>query len=331
MQTHRIEVSYKTIVFAVIFLLSLWLVYQIRSVIVALFIALILMSALNPLIRKMEKLRIPRAVAIIVTFVLIILIVTGIVASVVPPFIDQTRSLVNQIPAIMDRLQGLPIDQQVIGNQFGSVPGNITRFVIGTFSNLVALVTLFVLTFYLLAERGNLHRYLSVFFDSSKTESKAEEFINQLEVEIGGWVRGQLTLMIIIGTMTYVGLRILGISFALPLAIFAGLLEMIPNIGPVVSAIPAVLIALTVSPVTALATAALYFLIQQFENSVIVPKVMQKATGVKPLVTIVCLMIGLKLAGILGAILAIPGYLIMKIVIGQLSNSARFQRNSGAR
>jgi predicted PurR-regulated permease PerM len=328
MQTHRIEVSYKTIVFTVIFLLSLWLVYQIRSVIVALFIALILMSALNPLIRKMEKRKIPRGLAIILTFVLIILTVTGIVASVVPPFIDQTRSLVNQIPAIIDRLQGFPIDQQVIGNQFGSVPGNITRFVIGTFSNLVALVTLFVLTFYLLSERGNLHRYLSVFFDSSKTESKAEDFINQLEVEIGGWVRGQLTLMIIIGTMTYVGLRILGISFALPLAIFAGLLEIIPNIGPVVSAVPAVLIALTVSPVTALATAALYFLIQQFENTIIVPKVMQKATGVKPLVTIVCLMIGLKLAGVLGAILAIPGYLIIKIIIGQLSNSVRFQRNT---
>src|SRR3989344_8352607 len=117
MQTHRIEVSYKTIVFTVIFLLSLWLVYQIRSVIVALFIALFLMSALNPLIRRMERSKIPRGLAIIPTFVIIILTVTGIVASVVPPFIDQTRSLVNQIPAIMDRLHGLPIDQQVIGNQ----------------------------------------------------------------------------------------------------------------------------------------------------------------------------------------------------------------------
>lgn len=323
----RIEISYRTIVFFVFFLLSLWFLYLIRAVIIALFISLIMMSALNPLIRKLENKKIPRIIAIIMTFVVILVIVSGIIASIVPPFIDQSRSLINQIPDLLDRYGGVPIDQQVISTQLGSVPGNIARFLIGTFSNLIALATVFVLTFYLLFERGNLHRYLSIFFGSAQTETRAEEFINELEHQIGGWIRGQMALMIIIGVLTYVGLRILGISFALPLAIFAGLLEIIPSIGPIISAIPAVLIGLAISPVTGLATIALYFLIQQFENTIIVPKVMQKAVGVRPLIIIIALMIGAKLAGVLGALLAVPSYVVLKVIVAELYSSNRFRKS----
>lgn len=326
MLSSRIEISYRTIVFTVVFLLFLWLLYQIQAVLIALFVAMILMSALNPLVTRLEKKRLPRPVAIMIVFVVILLVLSGIVAAVTPPLVDQTKSLINQIPSILDRVGLVTLDQRVISDQLGSVPGNIARFVIGTFSNLIALFTLFVLTFYLLAERGKLHRYLTIFFSSSQTESKAEQFINTLEREIGGWVRGELMLMIIIGSLTYVGLKILGVYFALPLSILAGMLEIIPNIGPVVSAVPAVVIAATISPVTALATVALYFLVQQFENSVIVPKIMQKAVGVKPLITIIALMTGAKLGGVMGAILAIPGYLVLRIIVEEVYNSDRFKR-----
>lgn len=326
MLTTRIEISYRTIVFTVVFLLSLWLLYTIRAVLIALFISLILMSALNPMVARLQKRRIPRAIAILIVFAIITLFLSAIIAAVIPPLVDQTKSLINQIPAILEKFGGLPINQQVISDQLGSVPGNIARLVIGTFSNLIALFTLFVLTYYLLSERGNLHRYLPIFFGSEDTEKKAEEFLNSLEHQIGSWVRGELTLMVAIGLLTYMGLRILGVSFALPLAILAGLLEIIPNIGPVISAVPAVLIALTISPITALATVALYFLVQQFENGVIVPKVMQKAVGVKPLITIIALMTGAKLGGFLGAILAIPGYLVLRVIVEEIYNSRRFQK-----
>ena len=119
--------------------------------------------------------------------------------------------------------------------------------------------------------------------------------------------------MSIIGVLIYIGLRLLGIPYALPLAIFAGILEAVPNIGPVISAIPGVVIALTISPVMGLAAAALYFLVQQLENSVVVPKVMQKATGVNPLITILSLAIGFQLAGPLGAILAVPIVIVVHV------------------
>ena len=112
--------------------------------------------------------------------------------------------------------------------------------------------------------------------------------------------------MTIIGVLTYLGLIALGIPYALPLAIFAGILEIVPGIGPIVSSIPAILLGFTVSPVMAAAVAALYFLIQQLENNLIVPNIMRRVAGVNPLVTMVSIAIGLKLAGVLGAILAVP-------------------------
>ena len=322
----RVEISHRTIVFTVIFLLFLWFLYSIRSVLLAILIASILMFALNPLVSRLEKKRLPRPVAILLIFIILLLGVSGIVAAIVPPLVDQTKSLIDQSPAIIESLGGLKIDQRVLSDQLGPLPKNIARIIIGTFSNLIAVFTLLVVAFYLLSERANLHRYLVFLFGSDRTEEKAEAFVNKLEHEIGSWVRGQLTLMVIIGLLTYVGLRTLGVSYALPLSIFAGLLEIIPNIGPTVSMIPAVVVALTVSPMTALATVALFFLVQQFENNIIVPKIMQRVVGVKPLVTIIALMTGAKLAGILGAILAVPGYLILRTIAEEIYNTDRFRK-----
>lgn len=313
MDSKRIEISQKTIIFTALFLLFLWLMFAIRTVLLAIFIALIIMSALNPLVKFLEKRRIPRNISIVLIFVLIFLLVGSLLAAVIPATVNQTKSLFLQFPQIIEQLGIHSINQQVLSDQLGSIPGNIAKLVINAFSNLVAVFTLFVVSYYLLLERANLHHYLISFLGNDALEKKTENLINKLEERIGGWVSGQLTLMLIIGTLTYIGLTILNISYALPLAVIAGLFEIIPNIGPTISALPAVLIATSVSPVSALITIALYFLIQQFENTIIVPKVMQKAVGVKPLTTIFSLMIGIQLAGVLGAILAVPGYLMLKI------------------
>ena len=120
--------------------------------------------------------------------------------------------------------------------------------------------------------------------------------------------------MFAVVTLTYVGLLFLGIDIALPLAILAGILEIVPNIGPVISAVPAVLIALTLSPVTALATASLYFLVQIVENNFLVPRIMQAAVGVNPLISILGLMTGFQLAGPAGAVLAIPLIIVIQTI-----------------
>jgi predicted PurR-regulated permease PerM len=130
MQPTKIEISYRTIVFTVVFLLFLWFLYAIRAVLLALFISMILMSALNPFVTKLQQKKVPRSLAIMIIFILILTLFSGILAAVVPPLVEQTRSLINQIPKIIDHVGGLPINQQVISDQLGSVPGNIYRLII---------------------------------------------------------------------------------------------------------------------------------------------------------------------------------------------------------
>jgi len=118
----------------------------------------------------------------------------------------------------------------------------------------------------------------------------------------------------LVGTFTYLGLLILGIPFALPLALLAGVLEIIPYIGPIIAAIPAVLVGLSISPLMGLAVASLAFLIQQFENYLFVPKVMEKSVGVSPIITLVALVIGLRLAGVVGIIVSVPLVITLQVL-----------------
>lgn len=317
-----IELSHRTIVFTVLFLVLVWFLAQITPIIIGLFIAILLMTALNPAVNRLTRAGIPRPVAILVVYILLIGIVVFGLAWIIPPFIDEATRLVNRFPSLVDQAGGWfsslgisGIDKSIIESQvsqIGRIPFDIVRFTVSFFSNIIVVFSVLIITFYLLAERRNLDRYLLVLFGDDG-EKRAKRFVDHLEVRLGGWVRGEITLMSIIGVLTYIGLRLLGIPYALPLAIFAGILEVVPNIGPVISAVPGVVIALTISPVMGLATAALYFLVQQLENSLIVPKVMQKATGVNPLITILSLAIGFQLAGPLGAILAVPIVIVVHV------------------
>jgi predicted PurR-regulated permease PerM len=132
------------------------------------------------------------------------------------------------------------------------------------------------------------------------------QLINRMQKKIGMWLRGQLILSLIIFALTYIGLLILGVKYALVLALIAGLTEFIPYLGPLLAAIPAVFLAFTQSPMLAVFVAVLYYVIQLTENNILVPKIMQKAVGLNPIVSIAVLLIGFQLAGVVGAILSIP-------------------------
>ena len=161
--------------------------------------------------------------------------------------------------------------------------------------------------------REKLDDHLGFFFGEEK-KHKAGKLIDLLETRLGGWARGELILMALVGVSTYVGLALLGIPFALPLALLAGLFEIIPYLGPIIAAVPAVLIGLSISPLMALATAALAFLIQQLENYIFVPKVMEKSVGVSPIITLIALAIGLRLAGIIGVVISVPVVITLQVL-----------------
>lgn len=322
----KIEISHRTIIFTIFFLILIWFLYQIRQIILAVFISVVLMSALNPTIDRLERVKIPRILAIIIVYLLILGGFGVVLSFVIPALIDQTSFFVNRLVSFLKGFHFFGIKTDILAAQvaqFGSIPANLLKLIVSAFSNLLTLAALFVITFYLLLERKNLDRYLMILFGDN--EKKAKGFVDKVEKKLGGWVRGEVALMTIVGLLTYIGLRLLGMEFALPLALLAGILEIIPNIGPLVAAVPAVLVGLGTSLWMGAAVAALYFLVQQIENSVIVPKVMQKAAGVNPLATILGLTIGFKIAGIVGAVLAIPLVLVIQVVASEIFTSNRFQ------
>ena len=325
---NKIEISHRTIIFTVAFIILLALLWQIRQIIVGLFVALILMTAINPAVDRMEKMKIPRILGIILVYLLIIAVVGLAIAGIIPPLVDQTSTLMTNAPKFIEDF-GIPnIDQRIIESQIqqlGSIPANLVKISVSILGNIVAIAALLVITFYLLLERKNLNHYLHILFGGDG-ERKAEKFIDEMEKKIGNWVRAQLTSMVIIGVMSYFGLRLLGIEFALPLALLAGIFEVVPNIGPVVASIPAILAGLAISPLMALAVVALYFLIQQIEANFIYPQIMAKEAGVNPLITILSLTIGFKLGGILGAVLAVPFVLLIQIIASEIFASERFKR-----
>ena len=139
--------------------------------------------------------------------------------------------------------------------------------------------------------------------------------INRIQEKIGLWLRGQIFLSLVIFAVSWIGLSILGVKYALVLAVFAGVTEIIPYLGPFIGALPAVFIAFTQSPLLGIITIVLYIVIQQAENYFLVPKVMQKAVGLNPIIIIIAIMIGAKLAGILGVLLAVPVATAISVVV----------------
>lgn len=318
MEAKKIEISQKTIIFATSFVLGLWFLYQVRSIVVLLFISFILMTAVNPIVKIAKKAKIPTILVMLVVYFGLIALISTVIASLVPAVVQQTKDITLSLPTYMHSLEGIfnaQFDPNIIGGYLNALPSNLLRIVAGTFSNIMNILAIFFMAYYLVLERPRLHKYLLRFFPDHQAESRAEALVLAVEQQVGGWVRGELLLMGVIGVMTYIGLVILGVPYALPLAVLAGLLEAVPNLGPTIAAIPAIVIGLTVSPLVGLGALILSIVIQQLENNLIVPKIMQSATGTAPLVTIIVLLVGFTLGGIAGAILSMPIYLTIQTVI----------------
>lgn len=313
----KIDISYKTIVFIAVFILGLWLIYLIKDLLLILFVAVILMSALSPVVRFLTKFRVPKSLSIAITYIIIIVSVSGLFAVVVPPLLEETRRLFVTLPPHLDQLlEIVAIDKSVLQSQLSDLSRNAFSITLSIFDNILTIIFLLVLTFYLMLERENLEdRSASLFVGK---EERVKRLIVQIEEKLGSWFRGQLFLSLVIGLLTYIGLLILGIPYALPLAVVAGVLEVIPVIGPIISAIPAILIALTISPILSLGVVAVYFIIQQLENNLIVPQVMQRAVGLNPLVVILAIALGSRLLGFMGALLAVPIAVVSHIIVNEI-------------
>ena len=319
---------------------GLWLAYILRYFLAAGFTCWVIVTALDPFVSRLEKWGLPRGISAVTILILTILAVVWAFSVVVPPLFTQMQILLENLPEFSEKAintlyfwsrenldSRLHAFLEPLADNFSSglakFPANIFRFGQELTAGFFGLITYIIVTLYLLIEYPRISQSIIKLF-SAKTRSIIEQKLTVIDLRIGSWVRGQVSLMLIIGLSTWISLELLQVPFALPLGIAAGVLEVVPMIGPLIAAVPAVIVALAVSPIKALSVGILYLLIQQVENSFVVPKVMARASGIDPLVILVALTLGGRLLGLTGVLIAIPVTIVAWTVIEdkfEVSNS----------
>lgn len=316
MAHHKVEISTSTIFKTIALILGLWLAYYLLDVLVMLFVVVLLAVAIEPGVARLSKWGIPRVLSVMLVFLAIIAFLGLIVYIVIPPLVVQIAELANNIPFYVDKFTDFSnsyntkASQQIL-NTISKSLDKLTSGVIGAtvtvFGGLVTTITIATLTFYLLLEeRGVRKAIMSVL--PSRNREKIAEMGQRIGIKIGHWLRGQLVLMVFMGILIGSCMWAIGAPYSLALGVIAGVLELVPVLGPIIAATVAVALTFAAgSPIWMLIViVAVFVVIQQIENQVIVPKIMQKAIGVSPIVIIIAVIVGGRLLGLGGAVLAIP-------------------------
>jgi predicted PurR-regulated permease PerM len=316
------NLSFTSIFRVLIVLLGLFVAFLIRDIIMLLFMAIILSSAFDPWVDWFQKRKISRGISILIMYIIVLGIIGLVVVLIIPPMVEQIAQLAKNLPVYYGKVAlelgkitdstghalTLPSAFSAFNSfsaSFGETSKSVFSTITGIFGGLVSFVMLLVIVFYITVEENMLKKTVYAFIPDD-SRKYAMDLVERMQKKMGMWLRGQISLCLIIGIVTYVLLTILGVKYALVLAIIAGFLEAVPFIGPWLSAVPAILIGFSDSFTKVIMIAVAYFLIQQLENQIVVPKVMQKAVGLNPIIVIVVVLIGAKIGGIAGALVAVP-------------------------
>ena len=311
-----IDISPSAIFTILVVLGLIFFISNIINVIVLLFAALIIAFSVNPIVQKLETKRIPRALSSFVVLIVVFAAFGFIISTLISPIAEQSLQLIQKLPDLVNSVLPYKLDFGDYTSQLSSIPGKFVNIALDTFSGIISLLAVVVISYYLLQERSRLESYLKFWF--GEKSSSYYKIVTDLEIQIGHWFRGQLLLMFVIGLLNYLAYIIIGISYALPLALIAGLLEIVPNIGPIVATIFAAIVGFSISPTMGIGAVIVNLIVQQLENNLIVPYIMKTAAGLNPIITILAIMIGLQIGGPLMSILAIPLVLSIRVVLTHL-------------
>lgn len=315
----------------------LWAAWEVRHVLLLVYVSSLLAIGFSPAVRMIERQklipigprRLPRWLAILTLYLLFIGIVVAIAMTVLPPLIRQAQDLAAALPGMIDKAQDFLIERRWIDHRITlreavKQAPDATSYVDTVFSavgsvlgGLFGFFTMLILTFYILIDSQNLlGGFLQLF--PPERRGRVASVCREITVKVSAWLLGQLLLASVIGSTAAIGLWLIGIPFFWVLALIAGVGEMIPMIGPILAALPAMAVAFTVSPISALWVALYYVAQQQLENHILVPKIMERQVGVSAVGVIIALLIGGSLLGIMGAILAVPTAAILQVVLQEL-------------
>lgn len=330
-----------------------WILYLSRDAVLLIYISVLISIGLGPLVNAVEKAdvvskdgeegtvqrrwkftrwyRLPRWGAILSIYLVLLSIMVGISVAVLPPLMSQARELWVRLPSLINRAQqflveiGL-LDQELTFRQAVEQAPTIPPDAIGTVLTAVwsvvggvfGIITILILTFYLLLDADNLVATFVRLFPKNKRDRVAEA-CRRVSVKVSAWLGGQLLLAGIIGTTAALALWLIGVPYFFVLALIAAIGEMIPLVGPVLAAVPAILVSLTISPAVAVGVTIFFVVQQQFESHVLVPKIMERQVGISAVVVVLALVIGLSVFGIVGAILAVPTAAVLQVIFREFT------------
>ncbi len=327
-RSEMITVSTLTFIKILIIGGALWFFYYIWEVIALLFVSLVFASALSPWVASMERRKIPRVAGILLIYLSLIALLLLVIVLLIPPLSTEYTALVAAFPDYTDAILRFVhsyspelniLDQLKKGLSFvqSSIPelaGHVFSKIFDVLRGFLGLFLVFVVTFYMVVEEEMIKKTLRL-MTPGRYHSYIDEMVFKVQHKIGLWLRGQMTLCFIIFAITYIGLSLLGVKYALTLALVAGLTEFFPVIGPTIGAIPSLFIAFGQAPLLAVWVLLLYIIVQRMENDFLVPRIMQLTVGMNPLISIIALLIGGKIAGLVGILLAIPVATILMTIL----------------
>jgi predicted PurR-regulated permease PerM len=315
----------------VLFAGALYLIYLVRDVAVLLFIALFLAVALGPAVDFFHRRKLPRAASILLVYLLGLITVFLIGLLVVPPIVDQVRDVAKKAPQYIQDIRNNPtlreyddkykitqkLEQQAnkLPSVLGSAAGTLQSVTVGVFSAAVKLIAVLSITFFLLLDGQRLTTFLFGLIRSDR-EERFRHLAGQVYGAVAGYVAGNLIISVVAGLVTYATLELLGVPFAVPLAVLVAFLDLIPLVGATIGAVVVGLVSLFVDfPTATIVWIIVAVVYQQLENHIVQPIVYRETVDVRPLVVIVSILIGAALLGVLGALVAIPVAATVQIIL----------------
>lgn len=279
------------------------------------------MSITKPLVIRLEKLKIPRVFAALIIFLFLFGIVGYGLSLMLPSLASDMTALLKNLSKLIENIDpsvSQYINGKSISDYLPQVTDQIFPFIRNIFANVFFVITTLFFSFYFIIEENFIEELLKRFLKERHVQ-RVSQILDNTEKKMGTWFRGELILMLVIGFLTYIGLNLIGVQHALSLAVIAGLFEVFPIIGPILSAVPAFIFAINQSTFLGVSVIVLYIIIQQLENNLIVPVVMKRAIGLNKVLILIVIIAGGKLGGILGLFIAIPLTLCIESVLTELN------------
>jgi predicted PurR-regulated permease PerM len=318
-------------------LLAILLLTHALSALVLVFLAITLGEAIRPIVVRLQRLRVPQPVAVLLVYLGGLAVFGGLIALLLAPVIAQIDSLAAQAPAYLSQIQvwATQLDQSLHANStLGQLIDSVAQHLVdalqsaipdlisvpvtvvtGIFTLLISLVVVLTMALFWLGIAGTLRAFLLSLLPVAR-RPRAESLFTEMGTSLGGYVRGVLIAMVLIGVLSGLGLTLIGVPYALLLGVLAGLTELIPYIGPWISGGVAILVALVaVDPLKALEVFILFNIVEQVEGNAVQPLVMSRQVHVDPLTVIVAILIGSSLLGLVGAVLAVPLAALIRVLV----------------